>query len=47
MDLVYNGAIKNEELSQIPYNDVGNCVRKDFLMTGWFLKRQWNTFNEL
>lgn len=39
MELVYNGAIKNEELSRVPYNDVGNCVRKDFLMTGWFLKK--------
>jgi hypothetical protein len=47
MEPVYNSAIKNEELSRIRYNDVGNCVRKDFLMTGWFLKRQWNTFNEL
>lgn len=44
MDLVYNGAIKNEELSQIPYNDVGNCVRKDFFNDWMVFKKAMEHF---
>ena len=48
MGPVYNSAIKNEALSRILDNSVGNCIHKDFLkQLDGFLKRQWNTFKEL
>lgn len=35
MGPVYNSTIKNEELSRMPYNDVGNCIQKDFFFNDW------------
>lgn len=45
MNPVYNGAIKNDVLSRISYNDGRECVFSKIFNDYMVLKLQWNTFN--